>query len=125
MNREPKFRYNCNGEMRHFTLYELMYGYVEKNINHPEDYRGEWCGLTKNSKEIYEGDIIIIKEALFSGYEENPNTFSTQPNEKMEDLRCVVRFEDTAFWVNEFPLYAFTENDMEVIGNIYENPEIL
>lgn len=72
---------------------------------------GEWTGLhDKNGKEIYEGDIF--------------------PHNGM---KLVVRYELGAFvghWhgSNEyifFDKFANDEDDIEIIGNIYENSELL
>ncbi len=73
----------------------------------------------KNGKEIYEGDVIEATEALFG---ERAHIKS----------KAVVRFEDGAFKVASVNLsiVAITETnglsfDPEIIGNIYENPELL
>lgn len=74
----------------------------------------QYTGLKdKNGKEIYEGDIILIKD----------NT------EKL-----IVKWYDGAFvLVNKYDehfegyvaLYRYMPIEIEVIGNIYDNPELL
>lgn len=66
----------------------------------------QYTGLKdKNSKEIYEGDIV-------------------QPGGW--DVKWVVGFMDGSFTIATSPMGEFhTEDEVEVIGNIYENPELL
>lgn len=79
---------------------------------------GQYTGLKdKNEKEIYEGDILKIKS-------EFDNT----------EIICDIIYLDGAFRTKKFMfgsyydcLYYCYANDceLEVIGNIYENSELL
>ena len=61
----------------------------------------------KNGKEIYEGDIV---EYHYPSYDDYFNL-------KVEYKRC-------AFFIGDFIIYN-KRNFIRVIGNIYENPELL
>lgn len=80
----------------------------------------QFTGLTdKNGKEIYEGDILYKKcvdKEEESGFSEN---------------WLEVSFKDGAFgWIGEitkkhFPFATEPISDYHIIGNIYENPELI
>ena len=98
---------------------EMIHGRAGSLISHaemsPDNYiLMQYTGLKdKNGVEIYEGDVVIC---LGPDLEE---TFST------------VAFAEGAFCVNhkhlgvEFDFLYFVDSAMEVIGNIYEDPELL
>lgn len=71
----------------------------------------QWTQLKdKNGKEIYEGDIVYViceDENAVIEWEEDSAKFS-------------IKFDD---WIADFDCYY--GKDLEVIGNIYENPELL
>ena len=77
-----------------------------------EDTVGQYTGLhDKNGKEIYEGDIVKIKY-------------------RDEDIGKVI-YEHNGFSIDvtnmnkNYRRVSFVDNFIEVIGNIYENPELL
>ena len=116
MNREIKFRAWTGKETKE------DFGYIRVSdgvaIDWSEDHYEEWVvmqftGLKdKNGKEIYEGDIA---------------------KEPDEDMATIVYIRDT--FMADYKLipihYARKLNishvweDLEVIGNIYENPELI
>ncbi len=65
----------------------------------------------KNGKEIFEGDILGTKDGLLNGI-----------IEYREDLGM---FVNSLIRYNNFERLCNVASDREVIGNIYENPELL
>lgn len=94
-----------------FTLMDALEHEVDKTSD--DEIHLQFTGLLDNQGiEIYEGDILH-------------NSFG--------DENYKVIFRDCSFilYSNEFFIYPnslslqLQENDIEVIGNIYENPELL
>lgn len=97
----------------------------------------QYTGLKdKNGKEVYEGDILHFTYWWFDGneaetplvgevtYLQNEASFGLKHIRNKEWLRHIGAKpgeEDT----QSFSGWHFSADDMEVIGNIYENPELL
>ena len=76
----------------------------------------QWTGLLdKNDVEIYEGDIVKF---IPSGEYGKVTTFG-----KSQNLGIEWENSKTAFFTPMF--YLGCESELEIIGNIYEDPELL
>ena len=96
---------------------EIINTYILRRENFDNVELMQYTGLTdKNGTEIYEGDIVLVKLGGVSTW-----------------YKTVVKFKEGAFIASlidgEDYIYIFNRgfdnNDFEVIGNIYENKNLL
>lgn len=136
MNREIKFR----GKM--LDSNDWVYGFymlwpklafknkiycddINKLIDVNPETVGQFTGLhDKNGKEIYEGDIVKITENILKQkvIRLRPITADIEWSEECLTYTLITTsvkdaFESLADYLDEY--------DIEVIGNIFENPELL
>lgn len=73
----------------------------------------QYTGLKdKNGKEIYEGDIV---------------QFIDNYNTDIPPHIGVVKFNNASFYITDgaYSCYRWIDINVEIIGNIYENPELI
>lgn len=119
MNREIKFRGKSINSGK--WVYAILHGFgmdwfdecvIESSI-------GQFTGLhDKNGKEIYEGDILRIYDG-----KEYFNIIVKWSKEAMAFMACYC--DDNQFPLSWFSNLLSNQYEIEVIGNIYDNKELL
>jgi len=108
-------------------------GAVAFDISADDDIIMQWTGLLdKNGKKIFEGDIIELKgeRPRIKGVRNKKSSYYGRGVIKyqtwIEPCFVVSEIIESEHWVFYDPeSICFNWNDAEVIGNIYQNPELL
>lgn len=124
INRDPNYEYRTdyqNGDWVYgliTKLYDERFSDLPAEMSNEDgvtgieiDYRtiGQYTGLTdKNGAKIFEGDIVLLK-----GDEE--------PYQVAFNECCFQVYSHSVCYVMD----NFYDHDIEVIGNIHDNPELL
>jgi uncharacterized phage protein (TIGR01671 family) len=150
MKREIKFRGKClhTGEWHYGDCVQHSDNTVfirergtASSLSNPETI-GQFTGLhDKNGKEIYEGDIMHIKQYKNNGYRmfgadiNFPNCFTLDEckGELLREGNALVYFTEGCMCVGDMYIsalfgdmrYSLPIFEFEVIGNIHDNPELL
>ncbi len=84
----------------------------------------QFTGL-KDSKgnDIYEGDILQTKKMIYYSQEELQELPKNHIAEYF-DSQTIIKFPDIFYQIASYQ-YPLKVNECEIIGNIYENPELL
>lgn len=122
--REIKFRAWNEVEEKMYNWYEFLNTNMKNTFIAPESTAIILMQYTrlkdKNEKEIYEGDIVKYDEFWEGDCHYNSGVGQILWDD--EETGFYLTAKDTSF----IDLFNLTRNlDAEVIGNIYENPELL
>lgn len=113
MNREIKFRAWQEHKNKMLSWQELEeWSFSDFNFKGSQTVFQQFTGLVdKNGKQIYEGDILNHDTKSFA-----------------HGVNVVVEWFGSGFYCgygSHIPLAEIVKMDAEVIGNIWENPELL
>ena len=106
------------------------------------DTIGQFTGLhDKNGKEIYEGDVLFVREwkniamEMFDHEEREQLSLDDCKGELLHESQRVVYFEEgsmcagdyyiSSLWDQQDRRHQYPIFEVEVIGNIHDNPELL
>ncbi|EHE8520156.1 hypothetical protein K0I65_000984 [Enterococcus faecalis] len=127
----PKFRARNERGNWHVGLLTFMFGQyaivneTDENTVYLIDKEtvGQSTGLKdKNGVEIFEGDICIQRG-------EEPYSDENMTLDDDWEYTGIIKFQDFAYWLQDnegFSKWLGTDYDeIEVIGNVWDNPELL
>lgn len=120
-------------------IYELLWGFNGTILT--REFNGIGCDMPryelmhytglkdKNGKEIYEGDIVLVDDGGEDFPQElNEETEEWEPTGKYEvywDDDCLCFYLRNKEGEHEGEVNPWPDSEFEVIGNIYQNPELI
>lgn len=114
MAREIKFR-AWNKDRKEWA-YLIIGNGKAMQVSHVEGEHEDWQQFTglkdKNGKEIYDGHIVRAEDGIWEVRWRDSENLVLINEEKQE---ASARYADGTYWLGE----------TEIIGNIYENPDLL
>ena len=135
--REIKFRAYVKDKKKVLPVYSLDFSWIESepvtiascgDLNCGmclDGYENEnveimqYTGLRDiNGKEIYEGDILECH------HKTKGNVFFHDSSFRLSSDQCELNIEDIHSY-DDLNQYLIEDNDLVVLGNIYENPELM